>query len=151
VIASSLVFGDCFIHSYDLGVSGNQSFGFLVLRTYFMHGNASYQRVYAKYPNIVRETQDYLGVSCIIFLRISNTHIETLLEGRKVSFFRPLPKVRIRTRMIRNGCSFPFEYHFVISIVVRYDDAFRRRLKYVNAHSMPSVVPQSWHSKIRTN
>ena len=64
VTASSIVFGKYFrvIHSYYFGIR-NDTYGFLILRTYSSHGNRRYQAVRLAFIDVVQETEDYLKAS----------------------------------------------------------------------------------------
>jgi hypothetical protein len=59
---SSLVFGDCFIHSYDLGIK-DQSLS-IHFRTYSRHGNICYMTgSIGRHLEAVTTTEAYLKVS----------------------------------------------------------------------------------------
>jgi hypothetical protein len=59
-IASSLIIGDDFIHSYNFGIHDDDSF--LILQTYSKHGNGCYHEVFVGSLDIAQETQSYLTV-----------------------------------------------------------------------------------------
>jgi hypothetical protein len=66
-IASSLVFGEDFIHSYNFAIQEDETpYTYLMLRTYSRHDNTCYHYVRNVHviENIVAETQDYLWVCC---------------------------------------------------------------------------------------
>lgn len=76
-IVSSLVPGDEFIHSYDVGIRDKESF--LALRTYSSRGKACYQNTFVGCHDVVGKTRDYLTVSYIIHISLTLTYI--LLDG----------------------------------------------------------------------
>jgi len=79
-IASSIVIGGDFLHSYDIAVQDdNSSF---ILRTYHRHSNISYQRGYFGTLDVVQNTEEYLKVSYASLI-FNNTHFETEISFLK--------------------------------------------------------------------
>ena len=78
-IASSLVFGDRFIHSYSFGWDEKKMPVFLILHTYSRDGDTCYQHVFiGDLENVVRRTSNYLQVGCIMACVSSYARILTL-------------------------------------------------------------------------